>query len=448
MGPGVEVAKRFRLERQLGSGGMGAVWAATHLVTHKAVALKFLHKKHDDPDARRRVLREARAACAVQHPNVVAVHDVVEDEDGTPILVMDLLRGESLADKLEREKTLSPAETIAIISPVLSALAVAHGVGIVHRDLKPDNVFLVEGVASNVRILDFGVAKLAGKDAATKETNRLTETGAMIGTPHYMAPEQAFGESDVDARADLWAVGAVLYECLAGVPPTEGQNLGQILKVLASGSIRPLAARAPSVPPALAALVDRLLKIEKEERPASATVVLEQLAAIGPEALAAPATAVSAAPVVRTETVALARPVASLSTGGFTPMSVTPAPVSATPKRRAAPWIAGAAVVIALASAAGFAGVRARAPAAHAQEASLAAAAEPSTASPPAPSESAASAAAASSAPPAPAASAASVVAAAKKGKASGSAKPAARPAAAPPTPGKAGTPLIAEPTF
>jgi tRNA A-37 threonylcarbamoyl transferase component Bud32 len=467
VGPGVEVAKRFRLERQLGEGGMGAVWAATHIVTHKAVALKFLHKKHDDPDARRRVLREARAACAVQHPNVVSVHDVVEDEDGTPIIVMDLLRGESLADKLAREGTLAPAEAIAIMTPVLSALTVAHGVGIVHRDLKPDNVFLVEGVSANVRILDFGVAKLSGKDAATKETNQLTQTGAMIGTPHYMSPEQAFGESDVDARADLWAVGAVLYECLAGVPPTDGQNLGQILKVLASGSIRPLSVRAPAVPRAVAAVVDGLLQIEKEQRPSSAAVVLEQLGAIGPAELAAgpqPSVATDAGvPAVRSATMALApntgarHPTMELSSGmagTFGPMSVTPAPATASKPKRRAPWIAGTAAVVVLASAAGIFGVRFRASSASTSNAAAAVTAAP-VAPPPDPAPSAAPEPA-----PAAAAPAAQPVASAASSAKKGSGRPAAstkvataRPAAAPAAAAAAGkssggTPLIAEPTF
>jgi len=336
---------------------MGAVWAATHQVTHKHVALKFLHKKNDDADARRRVLREARAACAVQHPNVCTVHDVVEDEDGTPILVMDLLRGESLADKLTRERTLSPADAVHVISPVLSALVVAHSVGIVHRDLKPDNIFLVDGLATNPRVLDFGVAKLSGKDAATKETNRLTETGAMIGTPHYMAPEQAFGESDVDARADIWAAGAVLYECLSGFTPADGQNLGQILKVLASGSIPPLLSRAPNVPPQLAAIVDGMLRIERDERTASAALVLEQLAAIGPQSTLrseiAPAPALPGSDGV---TPAPERPHTVPSLVGTTHEATIVDP----PKRarRVGPWIAGVAATLVLAAAATVTTVR------------------------------------------------------------------------------------------
>jgi serine/threonine protein kinase len=426
-------------------------------VTHKAVALKFLHKKNDDPDARRRVLREARAACAVQHPNVVSVHDVVEDEDGTPILVMDLLRGESLADKLTRERTLSPAEAVTIIGPVLSALAVAHSVGIVHRDLKPDNIFLMtdgSGASSRPMVLDFGVAKLVGKgaNAATKETNRLTETGAMIGTPHYMAPEQAFGESDVDARADLWALGAVLYEMLSGFTPADGQNLGQILKVLASGTITPLATRAPNVPPALAAIVDGLLKIEKDERPASAAIVLEQLAAIGPQSAA----------------VSVPVPVPVLSDDEIAAAAASPAPARphtvpslvaatreaslASPKRRRrAPWIAGIAAVVALASAAGVTGVRLRAKPAHASSnapvsvvATSVVTADPTPT--PAPPPPAVAATATVTTPPAATASAAPMTKRTKGGstKPTSPAAPAANPIVKP----SGGTPLINEPTF
>jgi serine/threonine-protein kinase len=283
--PGDLIAQKYRLERQLGAGGMGMVWAATHVVTHRSLALKFVLKKSDDPGAQKRAFREARAACAVSHPNVVAVHDVIEGDDGMPILVMDLLRGESLAGKLERERVLSPKDTLAIVRPVLAALSVAHQVGVVHRDLKPDNIFLVE--TGEVKILDFGVAKLRGNDGATKETNRLTETGAMVGTPHYMSPEQAFGEGDVDLRADLFSVGAVMHECLSGVPPTDGQNLGQILKALATGAIRPIRDRVPDLPPPVAAVVDALLAIERDERPASAADVLAKLDAIA-DAPAAP----------------------------------------------------------------------------------------------------------------------------------------------------------------
>jgi serine/threonine-protein kinase len=279
MRPGALIAQRYRLERLLGAGGMGEVWAATHTVTGKAVALKFLRPRGDDAglqkDARRRVLREARAACAVSHPSVVAIHDVVESDDGLPVLVMDLLRGEPLRARIERDRTLPPAEALRIAEVVLGALEVAHEAGVVHRDLKPDNLFLLEG--GEVKLLDFGVAKLLLPDGVARTSGDLTTTGAMIGTPYYMAPEQAFGEA-VDGRADLWAVGVVLFECLAGETPTRGDNLGQVLKLLSTGRIESLAKRAPDLPPAVAAFVDRLLRVDPAERPQSARAALEMLA--------------------------------------------------------------------------------------------------------------------------------------------------------------------------
>jgi serine/threonine-protein kinase len=160
---GAVVAGRYRLDRRIGEGGMGVVWAATHLRTQKTLALKLLRAAvAGDEDTRRRLVREARAACAVQHPNVVAIHDVVELDDGSPVLVMDLLEGESLRDRLTREGVLSLPTLAAILLPVVSAVGAAHALGIVHRDLKPENVFLARepGGRRGVRVLDFGIAKL------------------------------------------------------------------------------------------------------------------------------------------------------------------------------------------------------------------------------------------------------------------------------------------------
>jgi serine/threonine-protein kinase len=270
------IAQRYRLDRRLGAGGMGEVWAATHVVTGRVVALKLLRPRDDDATARRRVLREARAACAVQHPNVVAIHDVLEAEDGAPILVMDLLEGESLRARLEREKKLSAKEVARIARPVLDALAAAHKAGIVHRDLKPDNLFVT---SDGVKILDFGVAKLLAAEGFAKGSGTLTAEGAMVGTPYYMAPEQAFGEA-IDARADLWAMGILMYECLAGEPPTRGDNLGQVLRLLTTGKLTPLLERAPGTPESLARIISSLLSIDTATRPSDAAVVRDALDAI------------------------------------------------------------------------------------------------------------------------------------------------------------------------
>ncbi len=277
--PGEIVGHRYRLDRPLGEGGMGAVWAATHTVTQKCVALKLLAGRGDDAALRRRLVREARAVCAIEHPNVVPVHDVFEIEGGAPVLVMDLLEGESLAARLERETTIPHGELVTIAIDVLSALEAAHARGIIHRDLKPANIFLARPPHANtasfeVKVLDFGIAKMPplGQGEAA-----LTATDAMVGTPYYMAPEQVYGEKDIDARCDLWAVGIVLYECLAGVRPTEAANLGQIFKLVTVGPFPPLEEKAPNAPAALAKLVTSCLSRSRDARPASATALREAL---------------------------------------------------------------------------------------------------------------------------------------------------------------------------
>ncbi len=240
---------------------MGTVWAATHAVTGRAFALKVLaERRARDDSAKKRLLREAKAACATKHPAILPIDDVIELEDGSHALVMDLLSGESLRARLEREGRMDPATVRALFAPVVAALEAAHAAGVVHRDLKPDNLFVVDG--KEMRILDFGVAKVDTEDASG-----LTSTGAMLGTPYYMAPEQAFGEDCIDARADVWSLGVVLFECLAGARPTQGANLGQVLKLMSSGALPRLLSLAPETPGALAEVVDRMLSKERAARP-------------------------------------------------------------------------------------------------------------------------------------------------------------------------------------
>src|SRR6185437_15112537 len=249
---GSVIGGRYRLDRLLGRGGMGEVWAATHAVTLREVALKFL--KVDDgtlPVMRRRFLREARAAAAVKHPNVILVHDVFELDDQTPVMVMDMLSGEPLSERLAREGAISMAETARLMAPVVSAVGTAHEAGIIHRDLKPENIFLADAGGHDgggppmppgevdVKVLDFGIAKLSG-GVELGQTGNITGTGAVLGTPYYMALEQAYGEKDVDHRADVWSLGVILYECLSGKRPVTGDNFGQIIKHLTHDAIPPL----------------------------------------------------------------------------------------------------------------------------------------------------------------------------------------------------------------
>ncbi len=269
LAPGQVIQGRYRLERPLGEGGMGLVWSAKHEITQKRVALKIL--KVAGTDVRRRFLREARLASALRHPNVVDVHDVLELESGEPFMVMDLLEGEPLADRLERETALTLDETSRIALPVLSAVSAAHAMGIVHRDLKPENIFLSRPTASTpaetVQVLDFGIAKLTMVDGALSHTTGLTQTGSVLGTPTYMAPEQVFGEKSIDHRADVWALGVILYECLAGACPIEGENVGQIFKSISQHSFAPIEKRVTSLPKSVARMIDRMLSQDPRARP-------------------------------------------------------------------------------------------------------------------------------------------------------------------------------------
>jgi len=282
LAPGTVIAERFVLERLLGQGGVGEVWGARNVTTRKEVALKFLHAEANREKGRARFLREARATCAIQHPNVVAVHDVITHDDGL-VMVLDRLHGESLAARLRRQGALPLDTALEILVQMALALEAVHGSGIIHRDLKPANVFLESRpralVTTNeevhVKVLDFGLARftVSGPDA-----HALTQTGAMMGTPAYMAPEQAYGEKGLDARVDLWSLGIVAYECLPGVCPTKGANLVQVLQNVTMTPFVPIEERTPGLPSKLVDLVGRLLQRDRNKRPRNARevrVVLE-----------------------------------------------------------------------------------------------------------------------------------------------------------------------------
>ena len=267
------VADRYRLERFLGEGGMGAVWAARHVVTGKTVALKVL--KGGSEEHRRRFVQEARVAAAIRHPNVVDVHDVLALPDGRPVLVMDLLEGEPLSEAIERRGRYSLEELGPIMLQVLAGIGAAHAAGVVHRDLKPENVFLC---GDTVKVLDFGIAKLTALTSAIQHTAALTQTGSVLGTPMYMAPEQVFGEKSIDHRADVWSLGVVMYECLTGECPIHGENVGQIFKSISQRSFPPIGRVLPDLEPTIAELVDRMLSTRVEDRPESARQVATVLA--------------------------------------------------------------------------------------------------------------------------------------------------------------------------
>jgi serine/threonine-protein kinase len=258
--PGMIVDGRYRLDHLLGEGGVGVVWAATHVATGNAVALKVLKSK--EPELTKRFEREARVTAAIAHACIVHIHEAFTTEEGTSVMVMDLLLGESLGRRIQRGP-LPLDETRSVLLPAISAVGTAHAVGIVHRDLKPENVFLA---TTGVKVLDFGLAKIMA-DATIPTSTKLTRSGFVMGTPYYMAPEQVFADREVDHRVDVWALGVMLYECLAGVRPIHGRSLGAVFRAITSGTIRPLTEAVPEVPRHIGALVGRMMSLDKSGRP-------------------------------------------------------------------------------------------------------------------------------------------------------------------------------------
>ena len=272
LAPGVQLASRFVLERCLGRGGMGEVWAAENTHTGRRVAVKIVREEIARSSHAQRLVREARAAGSLEHPNVCEVLDVVMHE-GAPILVMPLLRGETLAERLARVRTLGPTEASAVIARVAAGVAAAHAAGIVHRDLKPANIFLED--SGGVRVLDFGIAKFDAQDG-----EKLTATGSILGTPAYMSPEQALGEKDLDHQSDVWSLGIVLFECIAGSVPTDAENVGQTLKRILFAPIPRLEELEPTVPRELSELVGRMLERSRKKRVSDLREVIDVLAAV------------------------------------------------------------------------------------------------------------------------------------------------------------------------
>jgi serine/threonine protein kinase len=236
---GSEVDGRYRVIELIGEGGMGKVYLAEHIEIGKRVALKVLHPSYSRmPDLVERFRREARAASKIGHPNIVDVTDSGTTVDGSVYFVMEYLEGLELGSVIEREGALDVARGLRITGQICRALAAAHREGIIHRDLKPENVFLItrDGTADVVKVLDFGIAKTTEAEAARER--RLTSPGMAMGTPEYMAPEQAAGRP-ADARCDIYAVGAILYEMVTGEPPYSGNNFMEILTKKATLDPRP-----------------------------------------------------------------------------------------------------------------------------------------------------------------------------------------------------------------
>jgi len=235
-GAGDLIADKYRLGEKLGEGGMGEVWKAHNDTLDIDVAIKLIRGEVATSDMADRLLHEARAAARLGHPAIVRINDFGKTGLGDPYIVMELLAGEDLARALETRGRLSAIKAIRTMLPIAHALTVAHTKGIVHRDLKPENVFLARTDDGGIqpKLVDFGVAKLE-----LPQTHRITQSGALLGSPLYMSPEQARGD-DVDHRADVWALGVVLYESMTGRPPFEGKNYNAIIYSIIANPATPI----------------------------------------------------------------------------------------------------------------------------------------------------------------------------------------------------------------
>ncbi len=273
---------RYRLDSLLASGGMGEVYRATRLHIGDEVAVKVLRSELvDNAVTRERFQREARAAARLRHPNAVVIHDFGEEADGVAYIVMELLDGRSLRQVLDDEGMLDPVRVYHLLAQMCAVLAEGHKLGIIHRDLKPENVIATErqGVAEQIKLLDFGIAKLLDKGLDTADrAPELTKVGTFLGTPSYMSPEQCQGEA-VDERSDIYSLGVVLYELLTGqLPFTAKTPTGVAIKHVMEAP-KPLREQRPDLSEAIECVVLRALEKKPEDRQATAQILAREFAA-------------------------------------------------------------------------------------------------------------------------------------------------------------------------
>ncbi|MDC0749861.1 serine/threonine-protein kinase [Polyangium mundeleinium] len=271
---------KYKILRLVARGGMGAVYEALNTSIGKRVAMKFVDPElARNADAVARFQREAAAASAVESAHIVTIFDSGVTDDGQPFIVMELLRGEDLGHRIKRLGRLDLDAALGVMAQLLRGLCRAHEAGIVHRDLKPDNVFLAErdDETDFVKILDFGISKVRRTGGVPEKT--ITRQGTVLGTPFYMSPEQSQALPDVDERTDLWSTGAILYECLTGRPPHEGQSYEQVIVNICTKAAPDVRTWNPEVPEAVARFLGKALKRNRDKRFANAREMLEALGA-------------------------------------------------------------------------------------------------------------------------------------------------------------------------
>lgn len=287
---GCIIDDKYIVRAVIGQGGMGTVYEAEHRTIGRRIAIKVLNAANlGRAEAAARFHREARAAGAIGHPNICEIYDVGRLGDGSPYLVMERLHGRTLAERINLEGALPFDDIVATLTQVLSALVAAHEKGIIHRDIKPDNVFLAErvGCAPVVKLLDFGISKTSRKQHMDLS---LTRTGMVMGTPFYMAPEQARGEP-IDHRIDLYACGVMLYEALTGRRPFMATNYNALVVQVLSSEARDPRDIRPAIPEAFVRIVYRALAKERDQRYPNAATFLQDLSRLGEELSRSPSAA-------------------------------------------------------------------------------------------------------------------------------------------------------------
>lgn len=358
---GRNIEGKYRIDSKLGAGGMGAVYRAHRLLIGDDVALKILHPQHvSEPQATERFRREAQAAARLKHPNAVSIYDFGVTADGLVYLVMELIEGQSLREIIKQQGPLTPSAAAEVIGQACAALDEAHRQQIVHRDLKPDNIIvkpMLNGL--RVKVLDFGIAKLRDLTAGN-----LTQTGSVMGTPHYMSPEQCLGE-ELDSRSDIYSLGVVLYEMLVGVVPFNSPTSTAVVVQHVNQTPPSLRTMNLSISPAVEAVVLHALAKKREDRPQSAAALASEMNAAVSSGLSAPSFASPQNPSFSsnqssgqgmTPTVVLRTPVSGStatyqgSTSPITPAYATQPQAATTAKRPTAVFAAiGGMVVIGLA---------------------------------------------------------------------------------------------------
>ena len=283
LSPGDVIGGKYRVEAEIGSGGMGVVLSVKHLAMGHRLAIKVLRleDKSEEQGAVARFVREARAAARIESDHVVRVTDVAALPDGTPYMVMEYLEGEDLRELLRRRRQLPIDEAVGYVLQACEGLAEAHAAGVIHRDLKPSNLFLAlkPNRTTVLKVLDFGISKVVPRQGEVA----ITTTSSLMGSPLYMAPEQMRSSKDVDVRADIWSLGVILYELLAGVAPFEGESVPEVCVSVMGGEPIPIPRFRDDIPNELQAILLRCLQKERTERYASMGALARALEPFGRE---------------------------------------------------------------------------------------------------------------------------------------------------------------------